>query len=138
MLLEESREEYLQASLQADSALTRHHEQNASGTLKIKITWEKGTFSNQPRLTRVTPTALLDSWVLQPIKDMTSLGTDFKAYAKWQWSVEEPAMKDFIARKVHTIEVNKVHGTNWNVIKCEERLGSYPEAVIRQATINLD
>ncbi len=87
---------------------------------------------------RVTPTALLGSWVLQPIKDMTSLGTDFETHAKWQGSVEEPALKDFVARKVRTIELNKVQGTHWNTIKCEEHLGSHPEAVFRQATINLD
>jgi hypothetical protein len=44
----------------------------------------------------------------------------------------------FVARKVRTIELNKVQGTSWNVIKCKEHLGSHPEAVIRQATINLD
>jgi hypothetical protein len=73
---------------------------------------------------------------------MTSLGTDFKTHAKWQGSVEEPAAKDFVARKVCTIELNEVQGTNWNANKCKERLGSCPEAVIRQATmlatINLD
>jgi hypothetical protein len=31
-----------------------------------------------------------------------------------------------------------VQGTNWNAIKCEERLGKCPEAVISQAMINLD
>jgi hypothetical protein len=41
-LLEESREEYLLVSLQADFALTRYHEQNASGTLKITMTTRKG------------------------------------------------------------------------------------------------
>jgi hypothetical protein len=41
-LLEESRKEYLQASLQADSALTRRHEKRASGTLKNKKTTRKG------------------------------------------------------------------------------------------------
>jgi hypothetical protein len=86
---------------------------------------------------RVTPTALLDSWVLQPIEGMMSLGTDFKKRAKWQGYVEEPAAKDFVARKVHTIELTKVQGTSWNVIKCKERLRSRPEAVARQATINL-
>ncbi len=40
----------------------------------------KGTLSNQPRLMCVTPTALLGSWVLKPIKDMTSLGTDFEMH----------------------------------------------------------
>ncbi len=47
-LLEESREEYLQASLQADSALMRHHEQNASGTQKIKMTTRKGHWAISP------------------------------------------------------------------------------------------
>jgi hypothetical protein len=69
---------------------------------------------------------------------MMFLGTDFETYAKWQGSVEEPAAKDIVARKIRAIELNKVHGTNWNAIKCEECLGSCPEAVIRQATINLD
>jgi hypothetical protein len=69
---------------------------------------------------------------------MTSLRTDFEKHAKWQGSVEEPAVKDFVARKVHIIGLNKVQGTSWNAIKCKERLGSCPEAVVRQATINLD
>jgi hypothetical protein len=87
---------------------------------------------------RVTPTALLGSWVLQPIEGMTSLGTDFKKRAKWQGSVEESAAKDFVARKVRTIQWNKVQGTICNAIKCKERLRSRPEAVIRQTTMNLD
>jgi hypothetical protein len=69
---------------------------------------------------------------------MTSLGTDFETHAKWQGSIEEPAAKDFIARKVRTIELNAVQGTNWNTSKCKECFGSCPEAVVRQATINLD
>jgi hypothetical protein len=36
------------------------------------------------------------------------LGTDFKKRAKWQGFVEEPAAKDFVARKVCTIEWNEV------------------------------
>jgi hypothetical protein len=67
---------------------------------------------------RVTPTALLGSWVLQLIEDMMSLGTDFKKHAKWQGPIEEPAVKDFVARKVRTIELNKVQGTHWNANKC--------------------
>jgi hypothetical protein len=98
---------------------------------------KKGMLSDQPQLTRITPTALLDSWVLQPIKGMTSLRTDFKMHAKWQGYIEEPAAKDFVARKVCTIELTEVQGTSWNAIKCEERLRSHPEAVVRQATINL-
>jgi hypothetical protein len=67
---------------------------------------------------------------------MTFLGTDFEK-PKWQGSIEEPTAKDFVARKVHTIEWNKVQGTIWNMIKCEEHLRSHSEAVVRQATINL-
>ncbi len=98
---------------------------------------KKGTLSNQPQPMRVTPTALLGSWVLQPIKGMMSLGTDFEKRAKWQGSVEEPAAKDFVARKVHTIKLTEVQWTSWNAIKCKECLRSPPEAVVRQATINL-
>jgi hypothetical protein len=68
---------------------------------------------------------------------MTLLGTDFEKCAKWQGSVEEPAAKDLVARKVCTIKWNEVKGTIWNAIKCEEHLRSHPEAVVRQATINL-
>jgi hypothetical protein len=59
-------------------------------------------------------------------------------HAKWQGYVEEPAAKDFLGRKVCTIALNKVQGTHWNAIKCKEHLGNCPEAVIRQATINLN
>ncbi len=69
---------------------------------------------------------------------MTSLGTDFETHAKWQGSIEEPAAKDFVARKVRTIKLNEVQGTHWNANKCKERLGNHPEAVIRQASISLD
>ncbi len=54
---------------------------------------KKGTLSNQPWLLRVKPTVLLGRWVQQPIKDMTSLGTDFEMHARWQGSVEEPHVK---------------------------------------------
>jgi hypothetical protein len=86
---------------------------------------------------RVTHTALLGSWVLQPTEDMSSHGTDFEKQAKWQGSIEEPTAKDFVARKVHTIKLNKVQGIHWNANMGKERLGNCPEAVIRQATINL-
>jgi hypothetical protein len=77
--------------------------------------------SNQPQLTRITPTALLGSWVLQPIKGMTSLVTDFMKRAEWQGSIEEPAAKDFVARKVHTIEWNEVQGTIWNMQRAPKK-----------------
>ncbi len=80
---------------------------------------KKGTLSNQPQLARVTPTALLGSRVIQPIENVMTLGTDFEKDAKWQGSIEESPTKDFVIRKVGTIELNKVHGTHWNAIKCE-------------------
>ncbi len=98
----------------------------------------KGTLSDQPQLTHVTPNALVGGWILQPIKDMMSLGTDFKMHANWQGYVEKTATKGFLARKVCTIALNKVTGTQWNMNKCQECLGNCPEAVIRQATINLN
>ncbi len=41
-------------------------------------------------------------------RSTTFLGADFKKRAIWQGSIEEPAAKDFVGRKVHTIEWNKV------------------------------
>jgi hypothetical protein len=67
----------------------------------------------------------------------TFLGTDVEKRAIWQGSIEEPAAKDFVARKVHTIGWNKVIGISWSAIRCEEHLRSRPAAVVRQATINL-
>ncbi len=70
-------------------------------------------------------------------RNMTFLGTDFKKRDIWQGSIEEPAAKDFVARKVRTIKWNKVLGTSWNMIRCKEHLRSCPAAVVRQATVNL-
>jgi hypothetical protein len=39
---------------------------------------------------------------------MMFLGTDFVKHAIWKGSVEKPAAKDFVAKKVHTIDWNKV------------------------------
>jgi hypothetical protein len=49
---------------------------------------------------------------------MTSFVTDFETHAIWQGYVEDPAAKDFIARKARTIALSKAQGS-------------------RQATINL-
>ncbi len=51
----------------------------ASGSQKNRMTARKGTLSNQPRLTRVTPTALLGSWVLQLIEVRRSLGLTLRS-----------------------------------------------------------
>jgi hypothetical protein len=105
---------------------------------EVQYDHKKGMLSNQPQLMRVTPTALLGSWVLKPIKDMMSLGTDFETHANWQGCIEEPAAKYFVAKKAHTIALSKAWGTHWNRYKCKEHLGNPPEAVVRQARINFD
>jgi hypothetical protein len=72
---------------------------------------EKGTLSDQPRLSCITSTALLGLWGRQSLEDMTSLGTDFEMHAIWQGYFEEPAAKDFIVRKSCTIALSKAQGS---------------------------
>jgi hypothetical protein len=67
--------------------------------------------SDQPRLSHVTSTALLCRWGRQPLEDMTSLETDFETHAIWKGYVEDPAAKDFVARKAHTIALSKARGS---------------------------
>jgi hypothetical protein len=54
---------------------------------------KKRTLSNQPRLMHVMLSALLGSRVLQLIKDMMSLRTDFEMHANWQGYIEEPVQR---------------------------------------------
>jgi hypothetical protein len=42
---------------------------------------------------------------------MTSLGIDFEMHAIWQGYVEDPAAKDFVARKARTIALSKAQGS---------------------------
>jgi hypothetical protein len=42
---------------------------------------------------------------------MTSLVTDFEMHAIWQGYVENPAAKDFVARKARTIALSKARGS---------------------------
>jgi hypothetical protein len=107
-----------------------------SATLKNPEERKKGMLSDQPQLSRITSTALLCHWGQQLLEDMMFLGTDFETHAIWQGYVEEPAAKDFIARKARTIALSKVQGTHLNMIKCKSH-GNCPKAVIGQATINL-
>ncbi len=99
---------------------------------------EKRTLSDQPRLTRIIPIALLGRCGQKPIKDVTSHGTDFETHTNWQGYIEEPAAKYFVVRKACTIALSKAQGTHWNRIKCKEHSGNCPEAVVRQATFNLN
>jgi hypothetical protein len=72
---------------------------------------KKGMLSDQPRLLRITSTALLCRWGQQLLEDMMSLGTDFELHSTWQGYVEDPAPKDFVPRKARTIALSKVQGT---------------------------
>ncbi len=47
---------------------------------------------------------------------MTSLGTDFEMHAIWQGYVEDPAAKDFVARKARTIALSKAQGTQQSTL----------------------
>ncbi len=109
-----------------------------STSLKNPGELKKGTLSDQPQLLRVTSTVLLCCWRRQSLKDMMPLGTNFETHAIWQGYVEEPAAKNFVAWNAHTITLSKARGTHWSVIRCRERLTNCPEAVLGQATINLD
>ncbi len=45
------------------------------------------------------------------LKDMTSFVTDFETHVIWQGYIEDPAAKDFVARKARTIALNKAQGS---------------------------
>jgi hypothetical protein len=62
----------------------------ASGSQKSKMTTRKGTLSNQPQLTRVTPIALLCIWVLQPIKVWHSLGLTLRSVPDGRGPLKSP------------------------------------------------
>ncbi len=42
---------------------------------------------------------------------MMSFVTDFETHAIWQGNVEDPAAKDFVTRKAHTIALSKAQGS---------------------------
>jgi hypothetical protein len=57
---------------------------------------------------------------------MTSFGTDFETHAIWQGYVEDPAGKDFITRKAHTIALSKAQGTRQSTLFTSlKSLGDY-------------
>ncbi len=47
---------------------------------------------------------------------MMSLGTDFEMHAIWQGYIEDPAAKDFVARKARTIALSKARGTQQSTL----------------------
>ncbi len=72
------------------------------------------------------------------LEDMTFFGTDFETHAIWQGYVEDPAAKDFVARKDCTITLSKARGSchktsdNQPYSQVWKSLGdSIPELVLR-------
>jgi hypothetical protein len=94
---------------------------------------KKGMLSDQPRLSRVTSTALLSRWGQQSLKDMMSLGTNFETHAIWQGYIEDPAEKDFVAKKARTIALSKEQGTQQSTLftSLEIPWGFLTRAVLR-------
>jgi hypothetical protein len=94
---------------------------------------KKGTLSDQPWLLRITSTVLLSHRGCQSLKDMTSLGTDFEMHAIWQGYIEDPAAKDFVARKARTIALSKARGTQQSTLftSLEIPWGFHTWAVLR-------
>ncbi len=58
---------------------------------------------------------------------MTSFGTDFETHAIWQEYVEDPAAKDFIARKACTIAMSEARGS------CHKASNNQPYSGVRKS-----
>ncbi len=71
--------------------------------------------SDQPKLSHVTSTALLSRWGRQSLEDMMSLETDFETHAIWQGYIEDPAAKNFVAKKACTIALSKAQGSGHRI-----------------------
>ncbi len=64
---------------------------------------------------------------------MTSLRTDFEMHAIWLEYIEDPAVKDFVARKARTIAFSKEWGTRQSTLfmSLEIPWGFHTHAVLR-------
>ncbi len=58
------------------------------------------------------------------LKDMTSFRTDFEMHARWQGYVEDPAAKDFVARKACTIALRKAQRS------CHKTSNNQPNSLV--------
>ncbi len=76
---------------------------------------------------------LLSRWGRQSLKDMTSFGTGFEMHAIWQGYLEDPAAKDFVARKARTIALSKAQGTRQSTLFTSLKIpwGFLTQAVLR-------
>jgi hypothetical protein len=63
---------------------------------------------------------------------MMSFGTDFEMHAIWQGYIEDPAAKDFVARKARTIALSKARGTPQSTLftSLEIPWGFFTQAVL--------
>ncbi len=85
----------------------------ASGSQKNKMTARKGTLSKWPQLTRVTPIALLCSWVGQPIKEWRSLGLTLRSVPYGKGPLRNPLQRISYDRR----------STLSNGMRCKEPAG---------------
>ncbi len=56
-----------------------------------------------------------------------SIGTDFEMHAIWQGYIEDPAVKDFGARKARTITLSKAQGS------CHKTSNNQPYSQVRKS-----
>ncbi len=119
-----------QASCQANSFLTHRQEKKPQESTRTSWPQEKGLEKSAPTHARHTHCTHMHlgttaNW------SMTFLKTDFEKRAIWQGSVEMPAAKVFVARKVRTIDFYKVSGTSWNASRCKDHLRRHLAAVFQ-------
>jgi hypothetical protein len=135
-LLEESCKEYLQASQQADSALTYCHEKEPQEPWRTR----------RPREWDVELSALTHShhtnWASRQLG--TTANRRYGIPRDWLREACQMARvrwgthcKGIFSKEGPHYWMEWSTGTIWNAIKCGEHLRSCPEAVVRQATINL-
>ncbi len=79
---------------------------------------KKGTLSNQPRLRHVTPTVLLGSWVLKPIKNMMALGLTSRHMPNGKGTLRNPLQRILLQGRSAL--------SNWT--KCKEPTGTQTSA----------
>ncbi len=133
--LEEFRNEYLQVSHQGYSALTWRYEHKPQEPQR----WP------QERDAKWSAPINLHHTHCAPRQLGTTANWRYDVPRDWLWDACQLARVHwgthcdrFLSRKACTIALSKVQGTHWNVIRCKECLANCPEAVLGQATINLD
>ncbi len=64
---------------------------------------------------------------------MTSVGTNFEMHAIWQGYIEDPAAKDFVARKARTLALSEARGTQQSTLFTSLKIpwGFHTRALLR-------